>query len=227
MAQPDFMYANTVDLDDTEAVSNGHHSRQSSYSSGHSLGSNKENGSLGKQASRAGSELSSDASDSQLILRDGGELLGESRTDLTSGLFTYDNSAMHSETTDQFLPLPQIPGRQPSKAMAPAGSAKAKAAKSPFTAVPTSTIPTEEITIPNDANISNFTVDQVANFLRCFKVDERIVSHLHNKAVDGKRFARFKDSELESLGMKNAAIVFFRDKSNISKHQKKKGQFML
>uniref|UniRef100_A0A2C9L634 Uncharacterized protein n=1 Tax=Biomphalaria glabrata TaxID=6526 RepID=A0A2C9L634_BIOGL len=134
MAQPDFMYANTVDLDDTEAVSNGHHSRQSSYSSGHSLGSNKENGSLGKQASRAGSELSSDASDSQLILRDGGELLGESRTDLTSGLFTYDNSAMHAETTDQFLPLPQIPGRQPSKAMAPAGSAKAKAAKSPFTA---------------------------------------------------------------------------------------------
>ncbi|KAH9491985.1 hypothetical protein Btru_026635, partial [Bulinus truncatus] len=137
MAQPDFLYANTIDLDSIETVSNGQHSRHSSYSSGLSRGSNKENGSHQKQASIAGSDLSSDTtSDSQIILRDGGDLLGESRTELSTALITNDHSTILSETTDTLLPLPQISSRPSTKVIntAPTGSAKAKAAKSPFTA---------------------------------------------------------------------------------------------
>lgn len=90
---------------------------------------------------------------------------------------------------------------------------------------PISPIAEEEITIPNDANLSHYTSDQLANFLKCLKVDDRIVAHLHNKSVDGKRFGKLKDSELESLGMKNPVVVYFRDKSNVK--VKRKGKFML
>lgn len=81
-----------------------------------------------------------------------------------------------------------------------------------FTAT-TDSIPEEEISIPNDANISTFTKDQIANFFRCIKVDPRIISHLHRKNVDGKRFSRLKDSELENIGLNNPVVMFFRDKS--------------
>ncbi|RUS77665.1 hypothetical protein EGW08_014562, partial [Elysia chlorotica] len=106
------------------------------------------------------------------------------------------------------------------------GTAKARAAKSPYSSPSCDTIPEEEISIPNDCNISAFTCDQLANFLRCFNVEKRIIAHLYRKNVDGKRFAKLRDSELENLGMKNSVIVFFRDKSS-PKSTKKKPFFIL
>ncbi|CAL1547295.1 unnamed protein product [Lymnaea stagnalis] len=194
---------------------NGNHSRQSSLGSGYSHGSNKE--------SDVSGEFSSDnASESQVILRDGGDLTGESRTEVTASSFVYENVGLNTEKKD----LSVLPNRPLNKTLsaAPPGTAKAKAAKSPYSTIP-STIPEEEITIPNDANISNFTCDQLANFLRCLKTDERIISHLHAKSIDGKRFAKLRDSELENLGMKNAVVLFFREKSNVK--VKRKGPFML
>lgn len=192
---------------------NGNHSRQSSQGSGYSHGSNKE--------SDVSGDLSSDnASESQIILNDGSELTGESRTEMTTS--TYGNVTPNTEKKDNL----GTPNRPLNKTLssAPPGSAKAKAAKSPYSTIP-STIPEEEIVIPNDANISNYTSDQLANFLRCLKIDERIISHLHAKSIDGKRFAKLRDSELENLGMKNAVVIFFREKSNVK--VKRKGPFML
>ncbi|CAG5135887.1 unnamed protein product, partial [Candidula unifasciata] len=81
------------------------------------------------------------------------------------------------------------------------------------------------ITIPSDGNISLFTHEQLAIFLRYLKIEDRIISHLHRKQVDGKRFAKLKDTELDSLGINNPVVVFFRNKSNTK--GKGKGPFML
>ena len=54
-------------------------------------------------------------------------------------------------------------------------------------------------------------------------IEERIVSHMVSKNVDGKRFNKLQDSELESLGLTNPIILHFRDKGT----KKKKVPFML
>lgn len=80
---------------DTVDYQNSLHSRQSSASSGHSYSSNKENGTSEHHTSVASEDLSSDnASDNQLILRDGVELKGESRTEVTQSTFVYDNMGL-------------------------------------------------------------------------------------------------------------------------------------
>lgn len=56
-------------------------------------------------------------------------------------------------------------------------------------------------------------------------VSDRIVNHLRKKSVDGKRFSRLSDSELENVGIKNPIIIYFRDKS--SAKSKKSAPFML
>lgn len=95
-----------------------------------------------------------------------------------------------------------------------------------LSAAPVESVPEEEFAIPSDANISSFTSVQLANFLKCLNIEDRIISHLYRKSVDGRRFAKMKDSELETLGMNNPVITFFRSKSNVGK-TKAKGPFML
>lgn len=59
-------------------------------------------------------------------------------------------------------------------------------------------------------------------------VEERIVTHVHKKGLDGHKFAKLKDSDLEALSMKNPVICHFRDKSGTKeKGGKKKAPFML
>uniref|UniRef100_A0A0B6ZP48 SAM domain-containing protein n=1 Tax=Arion vulgaris TaxID=1028688 RepID=A0A0B6ZP48_9EUPU len=148
-----------------------------------------------------------------LILREGDDLTGESGTERSNSVYNNDRLT------------PAIPVRQPITPGAGAGTAKAKAAKSPYTSPPVECVPVETISIPNDGNISVFTSIQLANFLRCLKIDEKIISHLHRKAVDGNRFGKMTDTELDTLGMNNPVIVFFRNKS--SPKSKKKGHLML
>ncbi|BFY99269.1 hypothetical protein BsWGS_02307 [Bradybaena similaris] len=172
------------------------HSRQSSQGSGFS-GSSKEN-----------------SNQRMLILSEGNDLASESITETTySNAYSSDKS------------VSSAPVRQPFTIGSGYGTAKAKAAKSPFTAPPIDTIPVEEISIPNDGNLSAFTSVQMANFLKHLRIDERIVSHLFRKSVDGKRFGKMTDSELDTLGMNNPVVIFFRSKT--STKTKKKGPFML
>ncbi|CAG5118548.1 unnamed protein product [Candidula unifasciata] len=152
-----------------------------------------------------------DSSQRMLILSEGKDLASESITEPTQSVYENSNKSVLG-----------APTRPPFKLGSGYGTAKAKAAKSPFTA---HTVPVEEITIPNDGNLSLFTSVQLANFLKCLKIDERIISHLYRKSVDGKRFGKMTDSELETLGMNNPVVVFFRSKS--SGKSKKKGPFML
>ena len=63
------------------------HSRESSMSSERSQGQNKENAHTCTNALTRRDSDSSDVSGQQLILRDGGKLAEESRTEIVSGLF--------------------------------------------------------------------------------------------------------------------------------------------
>ena len=78
-------------------------------------------------------------------------------------------------------------------------------------------IPEQEITIPNDGNVSKFTVEELTTFLKHMGTSDRIVNHLRKKNVDGKRFSKLSDSELETVGINNPIIMYFRDRSTKSK----------
>ncbi|KAL4237081.1 hypothetical protein ACF0H5_005465 [Mactra antiquata] len=88
-------------------------------------------------------------------------------------------------------------------------------------------IPEHEIEIPADGSLRDFTTDDMSTFLRYLSVEERIVSHVHKKGLDGHKFSKLKDSDLDALGMKNPIICHFRDKSLKEKGGKKKPAFML
>lgn len=72
-------------------------------------------------------------------------------------------------------------------------------------------------------------MDDMSTFLRHMGIEERIVTHCHKKALDGHKFSKLKDSDLDTLGMKNPIMCHFRDKSVKSKSgsRKKSLPFML
>ena len=88
-------------------------------------------------------------------------------------------------------------------------------------------IPEHEIDIPRDGSLFEFSADDMSTFLRYLGVEERIVTHVHKKSLDGVKFSKLKDSDLEALSMKNPIICHFRDRSIREKGGKKKKPFML
>ncbi|XP_071117624.1 uncharacterized protein [Haliotis cracherodii] len=78
---------------------------------------------------------------------------------------------------------------------------------------PVDSIPEEDITIPNDGCLHNFTADEMATFFRYMRVEDRLINHMHRKGLDGKKFSRLKDSEMDGLGLNNPIIKYFREKS--------------
>jgi hypothetical protein len=78
----------------------------------------------------------------------------------------------------------------------------------------TASIPEEDIVIPPDGNLASFSADAMATLLRNLKLEDRLVNHLHRQGLDGKKFGRLKDSDLESLQLRhNPVVVFFRDRT--------------
>lgn len=88
-------------------------------------------------------------------------------------------------------------------------------------------IPEHEIEIPANGSLYDFSADDMSTFLRHMGVEERIVNHVYKKGLDGVKFSKLKDSDLESLSMKNPVICHFRDRSIREKGGKKKLPFML
>ncbi|KAK3090529.1 hypothetical protein FSP39_012514 [Pinctada imbricata] len=86
-------------------------------------------------------------------------------------------------------------------------------------------IPEKEIVIPNDGNLSSFATDDMCTFFKHMGIEDRIVNFLQKKSLDGKKFSKLKDNDLETIGISNPVIIHFRDKSRGS--PKKKVPFML
>ncbi|XP_065922834.1 uncharacterized protein [Magallana gigas] len=70
------------------------------------------------------------------------------------------------------------------------------------------------LVIPKDGNLQGFSVDEMALFFRYMRINEEIVQRLQRKELDGRKFAKLKDSTLEDLQIKNPIILHFRDRSN-------------
>lgn len=71
----------------------------------------------------------------------------------------------------------------------------------------------EEFRIPSDGNIYGFDVEQMQIFFSCFNLESRLLDHLREKKVDGRRFSRLTDSDLDRIGLQNVVMCYFRDKS--------------
>ncbi|GFO11332.1 hypothetical protein PoB_003783700 [Plakobranchus ocellatus] len=217
------VYTNGVH--DIESDSNN----SSSSNNNNNNNNNKNNGNTSEETADTNSGGLPGQDSPGVQLKGGNKLLEESRTDVAkSPVGAGEDSGKHLSVPPTHSRPAQNPGSAGSVVSTSngTGTAKARAAKSPYTSPSLENIPVEEIRIPESANISSFTCDQLANFLRCFNVEGRVISHLHRKQVDGKRFSRLKDSELESLGMKNPVITYFRDKSHV-KTAKRTNFFLL
>ena len=76
-----------------------------------------------------------------------------------------------------------------------------------------------EFRIPCDGNIGDFAVDEIEKFLQHMKVNGHVITKLKQKGVTGKKFAAMDDGKLDSLGIKNPVIQYFRDRSKIEKRE--------
>ena len=72
-------------------------------------------------------------------------------------------------------------------------------------------IPEKEIVIPNDGNLSSFTTDDMCTFFKHMGIEDRIVNFLQKKSLDGKKFSKLKDNDLETIGISNPVIIHFRE----------------
>ena len=79
--------------------------------------------------------------------------------------------------------------------------------------------------IPKDGNLRHFSEQQMVTIFRLLNVREDTVHRLFNNKIDGKRFSMFTDKDLQTLGILNPIIRYFRDRSNPP--PKKLQKFML
>lgn len=78
------------------------------------------------------------------------------------------------------------------------------------------------LTIPKDGDIQAFSVEEMSTFFRYMRINDVIVQRLVRKNLDGVKFSKLKDTDLENIGIKNPIITHFRDRSS-----RKKIPFML
>ena len=92
-----------------------------------------------------------------------------------------------------------------------------------------SSIPEEDITIPSDGNLASFSADAMATFLRSLRLEERLVGHLHRNGLDGRRFGRLKDADIDNLQLRNPVLLYFRDRTApaVTKKPKQRLPFVL
>jgi hypothetical protein len=68
------------------------------------------------------------------------------------------------------------------------------------------------LTIPKDGDIQAFSVEEMSTFFRYMRINDVIVQRLIRKNMDGVKFSKLKDTDLENIGIKNPIITHFRDR---------------
>lgn len=69
------------------------------------------------------------------------------------------------------------------------------------------------LTIPVNGNIQGLSVGDMELFFRFLNIDENTIQRLKHRKMDGKKFAKMKEKDLEDFGLKNPIVCYFKDKS--------------
>ena len=64
--------------------------------------------------------------------------------------------------------------------------------------------------IPSNGNLYHFSAKKMADFFRQLKVSEDCVRACLKEKVDGKKFSKMTESDLERLGLMHPVVVHFR-----------------
>ena len=76
--------------------------------------------------------------------------------------------------------------------------------------------------IPDDGNLYHFSTKKMMEFFRQLKVDELAIRFCLKEKVDGKKFSRLSEADMERLSLMHPVIVHFRKRT-----MKKNSNFML
>ncbi|ESO06460.1 hypothetical protein HELRODRAFT_160632 [Helobdella robusta] len=72
---------------------------------------------------------------------------------------------------------------------------------------------TDQLTIPNDGNLYNFGVEKFCTFLQCLVVAEVVIEKCRKQRINGRKFSKLTDSEIDSLGLRQPLIQYFKKRS--------------
>lgn len=71
----------------------------------------------------------------------------------------------------------------------------------------------QEFKLPADGNLERFSLDNMVTFFSHLQFTDRILARVRRRRIDGKRFAKLTDSNINTLELNNPFVIYFRDKS--------------
>ena len=81
---------------------------------------------------------------------------------------------------------------------------------------------TVKVVIPEDGNLYHFSTNKMSDFLRQLRLDEQSIRACRKDKIDGKKFSRMTEYDLERYGLVHPVVLHFRRLTH-----KKKSNFML
>ena len=79
---------------------------------------------------------------------------------------------------------------------------------------------TVKVDLPSDGNLYDFSVKKMADFFRQLKIGEDNVHTCVKEKIDGKKFSKMSEADLEQHGLMHPVVVHFR-KTTHKKSQSK------
>ena len=67
-----------------------------------------------------------------------------------------------------------------------------------------------KVSIPQDGNLYNFSIKKMAEFFRQMRLGDDTVRALIKDKVDGRRFSKFSEADLERYGLMHPLVIHFR-----------------
>ena len=67
-----------------------------------------------------------------------------------------------------------------------------------------------KVAIPPDGNLYNFSIKKMAEFFRQIKLSDDAVRTCIKNKVDGRKFSKFNEADLEKYGLMHPVVIHFR-----------------
>ncbi|CAH1775068.1 unnamed protein product, partial [Owenia fusiformis] len=81
-------------------------------------------------------------------------------------------------------------------------------------------LPECHTTIPDDGNLYNFTIDQMADFFKQQNIEDSVIQQMKAAHLDGKAFSKLSDNQLKRYGLdkQGTHMQLFRNLSRKKTH---------